>query len=548
MHYLDKLGAQALVVTGLIIGVSQVVLAQTDAGVSQAAPGAQAPARQDAADNARRVNVNEYIVRGNTVLDARAIEKAVYPYLGPQRTLTDIESARDALQSAYHDLGYQSVYVDLPEQAVADGVVILQVAETRVGRLRVVGAENYSPLAIRDNVPALKEGAVPDFNRAQVELSALNQSASRQVMPVVREGKVPGTMDVDLKVEDQSPWNASIGLNNDYSADTTKLRSTATLGHDNLWQRGHTASLTFFTAPEETDNAKVWSGSYSLPLAERWRLTFSGYHSDSNVATIGGTNVLGKGYSFGPSLTYTLPAAGDWSNSFSLGVDYKKFDESVVFGGTEDNVPLKYVPFSLGYSGYRYTQDSQSSIGFTLTGATRSFFDLGSKSEDFDYKRYRASPSFMVFKGDFTHTQNFFGDWQGFGRAGFQTASGALVSNEQFSAGGASSIRGYLAAERTGDDGLIGSLELRTPSLARWLGPHVNDWRVYTFAEWAHLRLRDPLPEQKERFTLASVGIGTRMQVLDWLSGNLDWGYPLRASTNTEKHDPRVSFSLRASF
>ncbi|MDR0634845.1 MAG: hypothetical protein LBF91_07700, partial [Azoarcus sp.] len=35
---------------------------------------------------ARKVTINEFIVRGNTVLDARAIERAVTPYLGPERT------------------------------------------------------------------------------------------------------------------------------------------------------------------------------------------------------------------------------------------------------------------------------------------------------------------------------------------------------------------------------------------------------------------------------------------------------------------------------
>ncbi len=36
---------------------------------------------------ARLVDVNEYFVRGDTVLDARAIEEAVYPFLGPQKGL-----------------------------------------------------------------------------------------------------------------------------------------------------------------------------------------------------------------------------------------------------------------------------------------------------------------------------------------------------------------------------------------------------------------------------------------------------------------------------
>lgn len=209
----------------------------------------------------RKVNINEYIVRGNTVLDARSIEKAVYPFLGPERSLSDIEKARDALQEVYNAQGYQSVYVDLPEQAVADGVVFFQVTETKVGRVRVVGAEHYSPLAIRDGVPSLQEGQVPDFSKAQAELAELNRGASRQVMPMVKEGRVPGTMDVDLRVDDKSPWSASVGLNYDYSADTSKLRGMVTLGHDNLWQSGHTFSLTYFTAPRDMQDAKVWSAA-----------------------------------------------------------------------------------------------------------------------------------------------------------------------------------------------------------------------------------------------------------------------------------------------
>ncbi|WP_073108217.1 ShlB/FhaC/HecB family hemolysin secretion/activation protein [Pollutimonas bauzanensis] len=501
-----------------------------------------------AAEPGGAVNVNEYIVRGNTVLQARDIEKAVYPFLGPQRTLKDIEAARDALQAVYHDRGYQSVFVDLPEQQVAGGIVFLQVSETKVGRVRVVGARHYSPLAIRADVPALSEGAVPDFNQAQVELTELNRGASRQVVPLVKEGALPGTMDVDLKVEDKSPWHASVGLNNDYSADTTKLRSMATIGHDNLWQRGDAFSLTYFTAPEDQDNAKVWSGSYTRRLSDRWNLQFSGFHSDSNVATIGGTNVLGKGYSLGMSAVYSMAPSGNWYNSLSVGIDYKKFDESLVFGGDADDVPLKYVPLTLSYSGYRFTETAQSSFGLSVVAASDSFFGLNSDAEEFDYKRYRANPSFALLRGDASHTHSLFGDWQLALRGAFQLASGPLVSNEQFSAGGATSIRGYLAAERTGDDGALASLEWRTPSLARWLGPRVNEWRFYTFAEYATLRLQDPLPEQESRFNLGSVGFGTRLQVVDWLTASLDWGYPLKDGPNTTKHDPRVNFNVRASF
>ena len=495
---------------------------------------------------AQTVTINEYIVRGNTVLEARDIETAVYPFLGEGRSLADIEQARDALQQAYQQAGYQSVYVDLPEQQVEGGVVILQVSETKVGRVRVVGAEHHSPLAIRDAVPALQEGRVPDFDKAQAQLAQLNRGGSRQVMPLVREGRLPGTLDVDLKVEDKSPWSGSLSFNNDYSADTTKTRAVATLSHDNLWQKGHSASLTWFTAPERRGDASVWSASYGMPLSRNWDLNLSGYKSDSDIATVGGTNVLGKGHSFGLRLSYSPDYQAPWYHSFSMGLDYKRFSESIRFGGDKDDVPITYVPLSLGYSGYRYTEQSQSMVALDLVASPRSFMGIGSNDDEFDYKRYRANPSFALLKLNASHTQG--RDWQLHGRVAGQIATGPLISNEQFSAGGSGTVRGYLAAERSGDDGYMGSAELRTPSLNRWLGPRVNEWRFYAFADAARIRLQDPLPEQEAHFTLASVGLGSRIQVMDWLSANVDWAYPLRDGANTRKHEPRWHFNVRASF
>lgn len=507
---------------------------------------------EPAETDVRRVDVNEYVVRGNSVLDARDIEEAVYPFLGPQRSLSDIEGARDALQQSYQNKGYQSVFVELPEQQVEGGVVYLQVSETRIGRVRIVGAKHYSLAAVRDEVPGLEEGKVADFAAVQSQLATANRNPGRQVVPVVREGQRPGTMDVDLQVEDKNPWLVSLGLTNDYSADTEKLRSVATLGHNNLWQRGHVASLTYFTAPEDRSNAEVWSGYYNAPLSERWNVQLAGYQSDSNVATIGGSNVLGKGHSYGVSLIYNVPAQGAWANSLSVGVDFKDFDEALEFGGSSDKVPIKYAPITFSYNGFRYTETSQFGLGLSVVAGTRTFFGYGSDAEEFRAKRYEANPSFSVFKLDSTFTQSFAGDWQAGSKLSFQLASGPLVSNEQFSAGGATSVRGYLAAERTGDDGWLFSQELRTPSLSKYLGDslgsYVDSWRFYLFAEGAQLSLQDPLPEQDADYSLASIGFGTRATLREWLSGSLDWGYPLKDGPNTEKHDSRVHFSVQATF
>ncbi|HAJ44230.1 MAG TPA: hypothetical protein DCM00_16550 [Alcanivorax sp.] len=493
------------------------------------------------------VTINEYIVRGNTVLQARDIERAVYPYLGPDKTLDDIREAQRALQAVYQDSGYQSVYVELPEQKVSGGVVYLEVVEVKVGRVRVVGAEYQSPLEIRNQVPALTSGTVPNFDLVQEELTEVNRTGKRQVMPLVKEGRIPGTMDVDLAVEDERPWSASLTLNNDYSADTEKLRTVATLSHANLWQKGHSASLTFFTAPQDTDNAEVWSFSYEAPLSKRWSARFSGYTSDSDVATVGGTNVLGRGDSYGVAAVYSLPFDGNWGHSFSAGIDFKDFEEALVFGQSEDQVPLQYAPFSFAYNGYFYTEETQGYLNVSVITAADEFPSNGSGWEEFDYKRYQASPDFAVLKVD-AGSEWQLSEWILATKLGTQLASGPLVSNEQFAVGGSGSVRGYLAAEQAADDGYLASFELRTPSLAEWFGNPWSMFRFHVFAEGAQLQLQDPLPDQDDTFDLASVGIGARAEIGDSLSGSVDFGYPLTDGADTERYDPRVHFSVTAGF
>lgn len=507
---------------------------------------------QDAAP-APTVNINEYIVRGNTVLDARQIERAVEPFLGPGKTLADVEKARDAVNALYQQAGYQSVYVELPEQQVNAGVVLLKVQQTPIGQLRVVGARHDSPERIRERVPALAEGRVPDFDQAQKELTALNEGGRRQVLPLVREGQVPGTMDVDLQVEEKSPWRASAALNNDHSADTEKLRLSASLAHDNLWRRGHSASIGVFIAPEDTDQAKVFSASYTVPFeGTPWSVEASGYKSDSRVLNAGGqvgtgtgTNVIGNGHSIGLKLNYRLVGSSQWWRQLSLGVDFKDTEEDTQMGKDSLKTPLKYAPITLAFVGVRQGENDQLSINTQLVAGTRRLFGYGSNATDFGQKRYWADPSFVAFKADVSNTHTFGNDWQWYARGSLQATDAPLVSAEQFAAGGMYTVRGYLSAEAIGDYGGLANLEWRTPAWSLWSG---TDLRLYSFADAAYLRLRQPLPEQRDKYNLASVGLGAQLRLGEHLQLRLDYAWPYADGPVTRKDDPRLHFNISTSY
>ncbi|WP_088508887.1 ShlB/FhaC/HecB family hemolysin secretion/activation protein [Burkholderia ubonensis] len=495
-------------------------------------------------------DVNAFIVRGNTTLPSIEIEKAVYPFEGPGRTLADVNAARDALQKAYQDHGYQSVVVELPQQQVKNGVILLQVVEAKVGRLRVDGAKYYSPQNIRDAVPALAEGVVPDFNQAQLQLTDLNRSADRQVIPVLKPGTLPQTVDVDLKVDDHSPLHGSLDLNNDSSPGTSSLRTTATLSYSNLWQLGHVISGTYVLAPQHPNDARVYAFSYLAPIRDtRWSFLATVVHSDSNVASVGGTNVLGKGTTYGFTAIYALPASDTYAQSVSIEIDRKHYDEKVSVAGQSSTVPLTYVPVTFSYNGQLSLKQSQTSFSAALVTSIRG---IGSDWGAWDSKRYKATPDFVYGKFDVNHTQRFDNDMQANAHVSAQISNSPLVSSEQFAAGGMNSVRGYLQAEDTADSGVIGSLELRTPSLAKFLGgaigSRINEWRFHAFVDAAHLWLLSPLPEQTSSFNLLSVGVGTRLQLAKYASADFEAGWPLKAGVYTKQYSPRFDFYVRLGF
>src|SRR5262245_35888900 len=82
-----------------------------------------------AADDAApaRFDVVEYRVLGNSVLPPADIERTLYPRLGAGKSIDDVEQARAALETYYHERGFGTVFVDVPEQDVDEGVVRLRV-------------------------------------------------------------------------------------------------------------------------------------------------------------------------------------------------------------------------------------------------------------------------------------------------------------------------------------------------------------------------------------------------------------------------------------
>ncbi len=480
-------------------------------------------------------------------LPREVVEEAVYPFLGPGRTPEDVEAARTALEQAYRDAGYQTVAVEVPAQAVASGVIALQVTEATVGRLRVRGARYSPPSVIKAAAPALAEGKVVNFNEVPGEIVALNQAADRRVTPTLRAGQTPGTVDVDLNVTEALPVHASIELNNRRSANTTALRLNGSVSDNNFRLRGDALGFSFQVAPERAGDAKVFSAYYLTRPAGSTGLSLMvmGTKQDSNVSTLGGVAVAGRGEIVGGRAILRLPAARNFYQSLSLGADYKHFEQNLQVGASQLTAPVTYFPIGATYNATLVGEGRSTDISL---GATLHVRGLGSSPAEFDTRRYRADGGFIFLRGDLAHTIELGRGAQLYAKAQGQLANRPLLDSEQFSGGGLGTARGYLESEVVGDNALFATLELRSPFFTTSLTSRINQWRIYLFSDAGWLSLHDALPQQASHFHVASFGLGSRARFFDRVNGAVDAGVPLVDQGESKRADPRLTFRLWSEF
>lgn len=507
-------------------------------------------AQEQTADEVR-FDVWEYQVSGNTVLENTEIERTVYKFLGPSRSIADVEAARQELEALYRDAGFGTVVVNIPEQDVEAGMVRLEVLEGRVDRLMVSGARWFSPKRIKNGAPSLKEGEVPYLPEVQAEVTRLNAaSRDRRITPVLRPGRSPGAVEVDLKVDDKPPIHGSFEFNDRFTRDTTRTRLNASLSYDNLWQRQHSLTLGYQVAPEEPDDVTVFFGTYLARLASSpWLISGFYIQSDSDIVSIGTLGVLGTGQLAGLRFIRPLPSLAGGFQTATFGIDLKDFEETVRLEGNQPAIetPIKYGTLSASYD-LTFLSDSGKATRLSTTAVFGTRL-LGNDPLEFESKRFGAKSSFFYLGGSFQRDNELWWDTLLRITLSGQLATAPLINNEQFAFGGVTSVRGYLESQQFVDDGAAGQLELLSPDWGAKLW-NSSSLRLLAFVDAGGGVLKDALPEQDDEFFLWSAGVGMRAALWRKLTAALDWAYPFRDSSdgNVKSGDARLHFNVRFAF
>lgn len=537
---------------GLRLGLAGATLAVWTLALCAVAPVARGnpqPVASDAPGTGEaapvRFFIREYQVRGNHQLSVAAVERALFPHMGPGRSIETVEAARVSLEQAYRDAGYETVLVNIPPQDVVGGVVRLEVVEGQVTRLRVRDARYFLPSVVKAEVPELAEGRVPHMPTAQRQLArAQAVSLDRRLVPVLRPGAVPGALEVDLRVRDKLPFHGRLELNGRNSAHTSRLRASANFRYDNLWQAFHSASLQVQFSPQQSEDVRVISGSYVVPVGDRARAVGYALRSESEapVAAADALASVGAGDILGFRWVQPVGSGRTASQSVGFGLDFKDFEDDVVLVGADNlSTPIQYLPWTLEYSWVGLPPRVAQEFRLAAHGHWRG---LVGEEEDFRAKRFRASASYLYLTADWRARWPL-GNWDLVPRLGLQWADAPLINKEQISAGGSESVRGYYESQQLGDQGLVAGLALETP-----VWPASGAWatrlslRGSLFAEGARLWVQEPLPGTPARSDLASVGVALRGAVGPHVELSAAHAVALENNGTIEAGDVRSHFSL----
>lgn len=477
-------------------------------------------------------------------------------YLGQPMSLASLNAmVREAIV-AYRKSDMPVVDVLVPEQEVSTGTLQLVVIEGRLGDVIVEGNQFTSSAYLEGQV-SLDRGDIIQESVLMEDLSWLNKNPFRRVDLIYSPGQDYGTTDVILRTEDVNPLNFYIG----YEDTGTDL-----LGQDRFIA-GVNWGGPFFFGPESIvsyqfstnldgdaelqGHTGVWT-SY-LPWRHYLTLVGATVSSDARIVVDGEEiDIGGLNRQIGARYAIPLPAISSLTQELELGFDVKSSNSDLFFNSLEVfDTTTEIVQFSLGYNVVQRDRNGMTRIDNEIVWSPGNMTS-NNDDETFQTQRGEASAEYVYARSRIERTIDLPGSWTLLGRVEGQLSNANLLASETLGAGGFDTVRGFEQRIARGDNGIITSLELRTPpvSFAKWSGFYnVRDAMVgLVFFDYAYLSNENLLPDEIDSISLGSVGVGIRYQVDDNLTVRLDYGWQIDESGFDDGENGRVHIGARATF
>ena len=486
------------------------------------------------------VILKQVVFEGNTVFSDTELLGVVSQYLGKTITSGDLQQMRIELSKYYIDKGYINSGVLIPDQKVDQGIIRFRVVEGKLSVIQLSGQKRLSHNYIYDRI-LLGVSKPLNISDLQNQLFLLQQDQRiKRINAQLQPGAVLGESILYVDVEEAQAFHAYLMANNHRSPSVGSERGLLRLVHSNLTGMGDTAEFRYGL----TEGLKDYYAYYDYPLTAR-DLKLSIYYekADSEVIEQPFAALDVDSQSSTTGIGIGGPVYRNTDEQFDLGVNFEKRKSQTFLLG---------MPFSFeagphdGLSRLSVARVYQSWFKRSRSSvvALRSTFNLGFDSMDATVNGGNIPDGrFQSWLGQFQWLNQY--SWnhtQLLTRATIQLTDDPLLPMEQFSVGGANSVRGYRENQLVGDYGFFASLEYRYPLITQTSDGY---FQLVAFTDYGQVRNKDrATPDFNDIY---SVGTGFRWAYETNFEMELYWGIPLHDMNNPDNdlQDDGIHFQLR---
>jgi hemolysin activation/secretion protein len=487
--------------------------------------------------------VKQFEFIGSSIFSDRELQVITQPYTNRPISIVELFQVRTQITELYIERGYITSGAYIPEQDLQTGIIKIQIVEGGIDEVNVIGLNRLHERYIQSRIAI---ATAKPLNRIRLlealqllQINPLIESISANLSPSLQAG----LNNLEIKVTEAKTFSTQISFDNSRTPSVGSERRQILLTEANLTGLGDRLSLSY----GNTNGSNTFDASYTIPFNPyNGTIGFNFGTSASNVIESPFSILDIASNSRNYEMTIRQPIFQNISQDLALGLTLSHRQSSAsLLGGS--------IPFpSLGSDAngqtrvtalrffQEYVQRSAEAVF-----AARSQLSLGLNALGATINAIAPDGQFLTWRGQTQYVRLLAPETLLFLRADLQLSDRPLLSQEQISFGGQDNLRGYRQDALLSDNGLLLSAEVRIPVLRI---PEISGLlQVVPFVDfgtvWNHQANTNPDPS-----TLASLGMGLRLQISDRLTMRLDFGIPLSRISADKKtlQENGIYFSISA--
>lgn len=490
---------------------------------------------------------------GASVYSSKDLQSAYADKIGQTISLADVYSLAANLTAKYRNDGYILTQIIVPPQTIDGGVVRLQAVEGKLDQIKVdgLGAQGSNANIINKYVAELKSKGVLNNRNLEKTLLLINDLPGVTARSVLSPSpSVTGASNLTIIVE-RDALNGTVQVDNFGSRFLGMWEAIGVVNLNSFFGFNErlSAQMAYAPAGEGIEPELLYgelAGTLPVgPYGTTLEANIGKSYTDPG-ASLDTFDVIGKSYFSGLKINQPFIRTRELTVSSSLGLDRRSTETKSNIDTTKNDDIT-----SLRLGGHVDYVDTLFSAAVTNLNMelSQGLGILGASEEgDADLSRAAGDPTYTKLTADISRLERLTNEFSLLVSAKGQMADAALLSAEEFGLGGANGIgRGYDPSEIVGEDGVGGTLELR------WASPYSSSWMdnysVYGFYDVGKVWNDDSITSDLDEQSLASTGVGIRMNINDATRAGFMVALPLTREVSAEgDDDPRVYVNFSRDF